>query len=64
MTHTILTVVAFPATESGALPGNMAVCACGETMRTALSARQALILGDEHVTYHNKPVVRRQFTGR
>ncbi len=58
MTHTILTIAAFPATEPGALSGHMAVCSCGDIMRTSLSTQQALILGDEHMDYHNSKAVK------
>jgi hypothetical protein len=52
-THTITTVQPKPAAGPGALDGFEAVCSCGYTMGTSLSAAEATRLGAQHVDYMN-----------
>ena len=47
----IVSVHAKAASEAGALDGHEAVCSCGYTMGTSLSAREAAKLGSDHVAY-------------
>lgn len=49
--HAIVRVEAFGPSEPGALAGHRAVCSCGSTYGTSLSAREAARLGEAHVAW-------------